>query len=277
MKENKLQFILCFVPYISFVAISMITAYRLKQKKVSIKYWCFFTLIIFFFGLAVSFVINFFSASSYQLLSKLLSYFLLTVGSLCCLLLQAVAKTNQQKPPFSKYSWLIVGFLAVFALGCVGMIILSDNTNTVISYEDANGPTDYSLCALTTDDILSQENHYRAKYVTFSTEGTQTEVKSNLKEYDYEQVSLSSKEANGIMTLQATNYTGNSLILKISSTVNTGNMAIFVIVDGEYFACIEANQDTSVAIDNASGKMIIVRMAAESAAVNVKVERELIA
>ena len=81
------------------------------------------------------------------------------------------------------------------------------------------------------------------------------------------------KKFSGIDTLQATQTDSNSMTLTVESTLNSGNMEIIIVIDGEYYQHIPTGSKQTIVLEDIAGKLVLVKMAAESADVRVVVER----
>ena len=86
-------------------------------------------------------------------------------------------------------------------------------------------------------------------------------------------VSFSAKTFSGVDVLQATKVDSDNLILDISSEVRSGNFAIMVIVDGEYYCDVDINTTKQLMLNNISNKTVLVKVAGESAELRVSVQR----
>ena len=105
---------------------------------------------------------------------------------------------------------------------------------------------------------------------------TEIETLNSLEKYDYDRVTFSRQEVHGVRTLQATKTTCNTMILDVDSTVTCGNAELFIFVDDAYYQSIDINQVVSVQLEDITGKTVVVKIAAESAELNVFLKRTLI-
>ena len=141
-------------------------------------------------------------------------------------------------------------------------------------FVDTNGPENFALTEITRDDILSKDNNYRSFMVSERHSGRHTNIiGTRLRDYDYDHISRSFGKIHGVVILQATKISGNTLTLNISSSVESGNAEIVIIVDGEYYCSVDVNQHQSITLQNVSNKEVIVKLAGEEAKMKIDVTR----
>lgn len=141
-------------------------------------------------------------------------------------------------------------------------------------FVDTNGPENFALTEITRDDILSKDNNYRSSVGSASHSGRHTNiVETRLRDYDYDYISRSFGKIHGVVILQATKISGNTLTLNISSSVESGNAEIVIIVGGEYYCSVDVNQNQSITLQNVSNKEVIVKLAGEEAKMKIDVTR----
>ena len=139
---------------------------------------------------------------------------------------------------------------------------------------DTNGPENFALTEITRDDILSKDNNYRSSVGSASHSGYHTNIiGTRLRDCDYDYISKSFGKIHGVVILQATKISGNTLTLNISSSVESGNAEIVIIVDGEYYCSVDVNQNQSITLQNVSNKEVIVKLAGEEAKMKIDVTR----
>ena len=139
---------------------------------------------------------------------------------------------------------------------------------------DTNGPENFALTEITRDDILSKDNNYRSSVGSASHSGYHTNIiGTRLRDCDYDYISKSFGKIHGVVILQATKISGNTLTLNISSSVESGNAEIVIIVDGEYYCSVDVNQHQSITLQNVSNKEVIVKLAGEEAKMKIDVTR----
>ena len=139
--------------------------------------------------------------------------------------------------------------------------------------EDANGSNNTDLAVIGMNEILSDVDEYSSYLNRATQKGLQTNISGRLSKYDYQECSFACKKISGIKTLQATKVTQEQLTLEFSSQLDAGNLEIVIIVNGEYHSNVPINQYVSVVLTEMAGKTVIVKLAAESATLNVSVKR----
>jgi len=155
------------------------------------------------------------------------------------------------------------------ALILAAVIILSPP-----EFVDTNGPDNFALTEITRDDILSKDNDYKSSMISGNHSGYHTNiVGTRLRDQDYDAISKSFGKLHGIIILQATKISSNRLTLNISSSVESGNAEIAIIVDGEYYCSVDVNQDRSVTLQSVANKEVLVKLAGEGAKIKVDINR----
>ena len=139
---------------------------------------------------------------------------------------------------------------------------------------DTNGPENFALTEITRDDILIKDNNYRSSMVSEKHSGYHTNIiGTRLRDVDYDYISRSFGKIHGVIILQATKISGNTLTLNISSSMEAGNAEIVIIIDGEYYCSVDVNESQTVTLQDVSNKEIIVKLAAEDAKMKIDVTR----
>ena len=150
------------------------------------------------------------------------------------------------------------------------IISLASESNFV----DTNGPENFALTEITRDDILSKNNNYRSSMVSEQHSGRHTNIMgTKLRDVDYDHISRSFGKIHGVVILQATKISGNTLTLNINSSVESGNAEIVIIVDGEYYCSVDVNQNQSITLQNIANKEILIKLAGEGAKMKIDVTR----
>lgn len=143
-----------------------------------------------------------------------------------------------------------------------------------VEYADTNGPDNFALNTITRQDILKSRNSSSAFMSSKKCWGSGTKILSGVyQEYDYTNVTCSYGKIDGVCVLQATKITGNTLTLNINSVVESGNAEIVILVDGEYYCSVDVNQNQSITLQGVADKIVLVKLAAESAKIKVDVSR----
>lgn len=120
------------------------------------------------------------------------------------------------------------------------------------------------MAVLTREDILSV--HSRNVVINSGSVkiGVQTNVEGPLSEYDRDSVKVSIGSISGVRTIHATNTQADHLMLTIDSRLESGNAAIVIVVDGEFYCEVSANAQEMINIPKAAGKLVEVRLAGKS-------------
>lgn len=141
-------------------------------------------------------------------------------------------------------------------------------------FVDTNGPDNFALTEITRNEILSQNNNYRISMMSKRHSGHHTNIiGTKLRDYDYDHISKSFGKVHGVVILQATKISGNTLTLNINSSVESGNAEIIILVDGEYYCSVDVNKEESITLQGISNKEVIVKLAAEGAKMEVNISR----
>lgn len=139
--------------------------------------------------------------------------------------------------------------------------------------EDINGMDNTNLATMEIDEIVTGKHSYVAYNSSDSVKGKRTNVTERFMNCDYDNVYLRSKKISGIRVLQSSNITSDQLVLEINSEVKAGNMEIVITVDGEYYQSVAVNQTCTVTLSGVANKVVLVKMGAESAEMEVTVNR----
>ena len=269
---HKFQKISSIVPFWSTLLILVITMVELKRRAASKKLWGCFILIFFVIGAAVFLVNNVIMTGQHWTLNIIVSWLICTIANILFVDLQIKsAQDSQTTTKSSKKTYVIAGCViaGVLAIGALLIGLFSPS----VDIKDNNGAADTSLATIELNDIVSSSDHYSAFSSYTSYKGASTAVEGTLKDRDYQECAFSCQKISGIMTVQATKTKSDTLSLDISSQVDRGNMEIVVIVDGQYYDHIPINQSNTVALSNVADKLVVVRIGAESAKMNVSVKR----
>ena len=164
----------------------------------------------------------------------------------------------------------VVLFLVVFILWRVLSTVLYHKNNSIT---DINGDTDFSLNTLTQEDILSERYGYTMYASGTRSEGAGTNVGYEWEDEDRDFRSMSAKSFSGVTVLQATLTDSPKLILDIIGNVDSGNFRMVITVDGVYYDDVEINQTVHLEIDNIQNKLVLIKLAGESASFHAEVSR----
>jgi len=161
--------------------------------------------------------------------------------------------------------------VAVIVALLIALIILVASESDFV---DTNGPENFALTEITRDDVLSKDNNYISSMAVERHSGHHTNITgTRLRDYDYDYISRSFGKIHGVIILQATKISENTLTLNINSSIESGNAEIVIIIDGEYYCSVDVNQDQSIVLQNISNKDVIVKLVGEKAKIKVDVTR----
>ena len=167
---------------------------------------------------------------------------------------------------------LCIGIPVVVAILVAFAVIISLASES--KFVDTNGPGNFALTEITQDDILSKNHGYRSFMASERHSGFHTNIiGTRYRDYDYDYISRSFGNIHGIVILQATKISGNTLTLNINSSIESGNAEIAILIDGEYYCSVDVNQDQSITLQDISNKEVIVKLAGEGAKMKIDVTR----
>lgn len=139
-----------------------------------------------------------------------------------------------------------------------------------IDIEDTNGSENITPVTLSDGDLLSMVDKYHADEEEEMCSGNKLRI--FLWQY-YDNISFKSSDFSGLKTLAAVYSEENEIAFEIEPTLKSGNLRIIISMDGEHYSDIEVNEKTTIELHDAKNKGIRIRMAGESADVEVKVSR----
>lgn len=272
-KFQKLQKLSSIIPFWSTAFVAIVTMFELKRRKASKKIWVYFILTFFLSGTTVYFLNAFIMTGQHILLNIIASGLILAVANILFVDFQVMStQPHKRETNFNKRILIYCIILGAVIAGIT--MLLSVLLAPSVDIEDINGSENTSLAVIDTSEILSSMNNFSAFSSNMSKSGEHTGVTDKLKEYDYDEVTFRCKKISGVKTLQVTKATSDQLTLEINPQLEAGNMEIVIIVDGEYYDSVAANKISSVVLTGIMGKTVIVKMAAESAKVDVSISRQ---
>lgn len=287
MNTHKMQRIASIVPFYSSFFVLVMSMIELKRNKASIKRW------VQFYVLTVSTVIILFLLNAVLLpkqmavVKVICSAAISTVMNFLLVEIQILAKKEnlntisstaspkgEIKVVFGLVGWLCIS--VTITLLVVGLIFLR-KPHPYQNYVDTNGDDNTSLALITTEDLLTGGMGMYGKRgsggVGF---GEQTHVDLQWADQDYDRIPQRWGFMTGVQTLHATRIKEGILVLNIDSTLTSGNAEIIIIVDGEYYTHVPVNENTTITLDNAEDKTVLVCMGCEAATIDIVVERTIL-
>ena len=274
-KFQRFQKLFSIIPFVSSFFVFIVTMIELKRKNATLKSWVCFFLTFFISGIVVFFLGSFTLEIYNGVLYIVASGLLLAIANAICVDLQ-IKCTHIEKPVEVQKTngnpiiW-IAGIALIVTLIAVAAIVL---VSPSIDIEDMNGG-DTHLAVITMDDIIPTNNHYSAAQSYRGEDGAKTDVPRKFRDQDYENVQFGAKKVSGIMTLQATQSDCERLVLSIASTLKAGNMEIVIIIDDEYYGNVPIGSEQTIILDDVKGKLVLVKIAVESAEMSISISREL--
>lgn len=273
-KFQKIQRISSIIPVWSTFFIAIVTMVELKRRKASAKLWIYFILTFFLSGIVVYLVNTFIMTGQHIALNVIVSGLILAVANILFVNFQVMGAQPQYSKEETKIKNEKVIYLITAGVVIVGVtVLLSALLAPSVDIEDSNGRENTSLAVIDTNEILSSTNNFSAFNSNTSQRGEHSGVVGKLKKHDYDEVTFRCEKISGIKTLQVTKAVSNKMTLEIDSQLDAGNMEIVIIVDGEYYDSVAANKVSSVVLTGIINKTVIVKMAAESAKMNISIKR----
>jgi hypothetical protein len=162
---------------------------------------------------------------------------------------------------------VVVVIISVAVIRIAGILLSSPRDDFV----DTNGAENFALTEITRDDILRKDNGYQSFMSSSSCSGSHTN--STFSDYDYDRINRSFGKIHGVILLQATKISGDTLTLNINSSVESGNAEIVITVDGEYHCSVDINKIQFVELQDISNKEVLVKLAGEGAKMSIDVSR----
>ena len=183
--------------------------------------------------------------------------------------IDATINKNQNSTKPLKIALCIAIPVIIIALVLVAFIIVSTS-----KFVDTNGPYNFALTEITRDDILNKDNSYRSSMMSEKYYGLRTNViGTRFRDCDYDYISKSFEKVYGVLTVQATRISSDSLTLNINSSVESGNAEIIILIDREYYCSVDVNENKSITLHGIANKEVLVKLAGEDAKIKIDVSR----
>lgn len=274
-KFQKFQRYSSIIPFFSTVFVFAATMIELKRKRVSIKSWVLFSGIFFTSGVALYLLNAVILSGLHSILNFAASGLLLSITNILCVELQLKSKSKDIKSDnhLPKPSIFIVVILGVTVVGVIAALVFLFLPSVDIA--DTNGVDDSRLSVLTLDELLLTNDNYSAFGMNYTTDGNNSMVEKKLEVIDYDTCSYNFEKISGTKTLHATKVNSDTLTINICSTLVSGNAEIVVIIDGEYYTHVAVGQKQSLVLNQISGKLVAVKLGAESANLSISVSRSV--
>ena len=165
-----------------------------------------------------------------------------------------------------------VGFL-LFTAAIIGIVIYAVANGQIA---DENGADNTALAVLGEEEIVNKLDKYATSMSGEKRSGGRSMITGgSLREYDYDSFLGTYGSISGVKTLLATKTDADTLLVTFESTLESGNMELFIIIDGVIDRRVAANEKTTVSLEGVAGKTVLVKLAGESAECQVTVTREM--
>ncbi len=284
MKIFKIQKFLSIIPYFSTYSILFISMFLLKRFRATKGCW------LLFYGICIAVVtcvggVFYTLSETNLLLAHIICILLCTAANFALIYLQEKTyRIFQQKTHESiqeKYNENIPtkNIFAVIGISLGGIVVILLVLLIVLkSYdpiEDING-ADTSLAVFTQDEVLAGGNGWDARFVSEGLYGDHTNVagKTKAEKYDYDKCVYECGTGSGVKTMQITNIESDTLTLTIESALESGNMEIYILIDGSLYSTVPVGQVYETTMEDIAGKEVEVRFAAEGAKLSMTVIRD---
>lgn len=166
---------------------------------------------------------------------------------------------------------LIIGGVQLFAgIIVVGVLFVSN-----AQIEDTNGSGNTDLAVITMDEILSNRESNSSFVSSFFRSGSNTRINGMYEAVDYTSCRYKSQKYSGTHTVHATKTTADTLVLDIEVMLESGNLEVVILIDGEYYDHVPVHGTQSITLQNVSNKTVTVKVAGESARFSISVTRDL--
>lgn len=271
---QKVQRYLSVIPVFSTVFIAFVTMSELKRLKAPAKLWLRFMLTFFLSGIAGYLLNSFIMTGKHMLLNLVATGCLLAISNMIMVDIQV---RSAKEPPATRTNRVSINTI-ILVVSAIALIIgfavmVTTMLDTSSDVADTNGIADTSLAVIDINDAAGDSEYYSCHKSYTSVTGGRTQVRGNQEKHDHDTVTFQSEKISGIMVLQVTKSPFNQATFTIDSTLERGNMEIVIVVDGVIFDTIPANKLSQITLTDVADKMIVVKIAAESAQVRICVER----
>ena len=271
-KFQKAQLWSSFVPFWSTLFVAVATYIDLTRKRVKMKYWAVYA-VIFFISFLVLGAVNRFLLTGENLWINFLTSGLILFGTNYALVkLQLyVAKVNDPRPfrRFPVHAIWIPCLITVVAFIVVIVVLIVQGGSRHI--EDINKEST-ELAVITQEDVIT-ESWFVANWSNTDLTGNQTQVNQLFDQYDYDTINRSIKKLSGVMILQATQVESGTVTLQVETKLLEGNAELYVVIDGQIYTQLPLNEVNQITLTDVDNKLILVKLAAESANVQISVSR----
>lgn len=293
MKKTKFQIIqqwLSLIPFWSTLFIAIVTYIVLYRKKVSVIYWVKYGLNFFISAIAVTLLNGIVMTGEHIILNIIASAALLVLTN--CYFVQIQFEVMQKEQSKENISDVVStkskSFVPkrIIILRAIPIILFVLGVTVFIGYRivdnftanaDTNGPDDFSVVTIKDEEIAETNYSNSSAFLVSSfTEGSHSDVSDKrIEEVDYDKTRYTSSSLSGIYVANVTKTNSNSMSLRITSTVESGNTEIYVFIDNTLHSKVNINETVELFLEDISDKTVYVKVACESAKISIEVEREI--
>lgn len=268
---------LFWIPFISTLLLAIYTEVLIAQRKSARLN--LFKLVVLLAGAVLAALLGsrYLLSGVYPLLNFIFIWGILTLANLFMLEFQkkllpqeAVEVTAESAIKYVMITVFVIPLIVAIVF-CSVVIIQALNSNNDIS--DLNGADDYSLNTLVIGEMISVDESGMIFHEQYQFGGDSTAINGRFEKTDRDTVTYRGSRFSGWSVVQSTLTDSDTVTFTVNSRVQSGNFAIFVVVDGVLYCEIPVNQAYTLKIDNASGKTITVKAAGESAEFTLDVAR----
>lgn len=259
---------ICLIPLISTTIIVVLTYINFSMHKASVKKWFQFvaTVVIALFVSAL--IDKYLLSGLFPVFNWIVDVLIWTVVNFILIDLQVDNSNNKTTIALSKKQIILITISLCILIAVLFCAICIPKFIEIFKFEseipDTNGPDNYSLATLTEDDVLSDYGS-RMLMSSHSKKGSETSVKGVYQDDDKDEVCVSAKIFDGVYTAQATKINTDKLMFNISSVVESGNFAIYILIDGEIYCQADINCETQVKLENIKDKLVLIKIVGEAA------------
>lgn len=274
-----MQIISSIIPIFSTAFVVTATNIILKKNRSNVLYWLLLMDITTVPLMAIIFLITTVLVNVAPIWYLVVFTAIFSIVNYLCVKLQIKSnndKRNNRSPSRNRMvlgivSLILIEVICIFLM-CF-LIIKLDNSKI----DDING-ADTSLAVLTENEIIAATiDDYGATSVGDGGYGNQTNVSGSHRSHksiDYDKCVFHCSEISGIKNMQMTNVRTDELTLVIESTLESGNLEIFIIVDGTIYEKVPVGQSYTTTLKDIANKNVLVRFGAESAKMSITVTRD---
>ena len=271
-KLQRIQKMICVIPVISTFIVTVITMSVLKKRNSSKTLWLYFYLSFLCGGFLITLLTMVLLINQSLILKSAIAGLLLVVLNLVLIEIQNTA-IRQSSNNATKQSGVSLSAWIIFAMLVLVLVVVLSANSPSLEIPDTNGEDDTCVSVIT-EDMLYENKYSAIRYTSFR-KGEHTDIKGRYEDLDGTEVGYTFGKLNGVMPIHVTNATTDSLKLELSSTLESGNLELIIFIDGDIYNRFPANTTETVLLSGINGKIVLIKIAAESAKGTVNIKRDL--